>query len=417
MRGYTQLTRDERYQIYALRKAGHSQKEIAEVLRRNPSTISRELGRNKGLKGYRPEQAHRLAQNRKKERDRTRIPESTWARVEQLLREDWSPEQISGWLTREEGVSVSHERIYQHVYEDKRRGGDLHRHLRCQKPRRKRYGHYDRRGQIRERVSIDERPEVVEARSRIGDWEADTVIGKLGGAVLVTLVERRSRLSLIALAPNKTAEAVKAAILKVLQPLSAQVHTLTYDNGKEFAYHMEIAKVLKADGYFAHPYHSWERGLNENTNGLIRQYLSKGTDFNKLTDRQVLEIMDNKRVFDLVKDFGTSESPKSTRSSTTHWCPGRPGHPAFRHNIASSLRLHTGLPYDWTPRSDAPLGSPLAPSARRVSRVASRLPGTTRLRFALHGGQRLNNRPRKCLGYKTPNQVFFGIKPPVALAS
>ena len=200
MRGYTQLTRDERYQIYALRKAGHSQKEIAEVLRRNPSTISRELGRNKGLKGYRPEQAHRLAQNRKKERDRTRIPESTWARVEQLLREDWSPEQISGWLTREEGVSVSHERIYQHVYEDKRRGGDLHCHLRCQKPRRKRYGHYDRRGQIRERVSIDERPEVVEARSRIGDWEADTVIGKLGGAVLVTLVERRSRLRLIALA-------------------------------------------------------------------------------------------------------------------------------------------------------------------------------------------------------------------------
>ncbi len=96
-----------------------------------------------------------------------------------------------------------------------------------------------------------------------------------------------------------------------------------------------------------------------------------------------------KRVFDLVKDFGTSESPKSTRSSTTHWCPGRPGHPAFRHNIASSLRLHTGLPYDWTPRSDAPLGSPLAPSARRVSRVASRLPGTTRLRFALHGGQRV----------------------------
>ena len=133
MRGYTQLTRDERYQIYALRKAGHSQKEIAEVLRRNPSTISRELGRNKGLKGYRPEQAHRLAQNRKKERDRTRIPESTWARVEQLLREDWSPEQISGWLTREEGV--------------------LHRHLRCQKPRRKRYGHYDRRGQIRELLS------------------------------------------------------------------------------------------------------------------------------------------------------------------------------------------------------------------------------------------------------------------------
>ena len=107
-------------------------------------------------------------------------------------------------------------------------------------------------------------------------------------------------------------------------------------------------------------------------------------------DFVIIMVMLLKRVFDLVKDFGTSESPKSTRSSTTHWCPGRPGHPAFRHNIASSLRLHTGLPYDWTPRSDAPLGSPLAPSARRVSRVASRLPGTTRLRFALHGGQRQN---------------------------
>ena len=109
-----------------------------------------------------------------------------------------------------------------------------------------------------------------------------------------------------------------------------------------------------------------------------------------LADQYRLLQEERKRVFDLVKDFGTSESPKSTRSSTTHWCPGRPGHPAFRHNIASSLRLHTGLPYDWTPRSDAPLGSPLAPSARRVSRVASQLPGTTRLRFALHGGQRLS---------------------------
>ena len=129
MRGYTQLTRDERYQIYALRKAGHSQKEIAEVLGRSPSTISRELRRNKGLKGYRPEQAHRLAQNRKKERDRTRIPKSTWARVEQLLREDWSPEQVSGWLAQEEGTAISHEWIYWYVYEDKRRGGDLHRSM------------------------------------------------------------------------------------------------------------------------------------------------------------------------------------------------------------------------------------------------------------------------------------------------
>lgn len=322
MRGYTQLTQEERYQIYALRKAGHTQNEIAETLGRDPSTISRELRRNKGLKGYRPAQAHRLAEHRKKERERRKIPQSTWARVEQLLREDWSPEQISGWLAREEGIAISHEWIYQYVYKDKRCGGDLYRHLRCQKPRRKRYGSYDRRGRIRERVSIDERPEVVEARSRIGDWEADTVIGKPGGAVLVTLVERVSRFSLIALAPGKTAEAVKQAILKRMQPMADHVHTLTYDNGKEFAYHMEIAQALAAEGYFAHPYHSWERGLNENTNGLIRQYLPKGTDFDKLTDQQIESIMN-----------------------------------------------------------------------------------------------KLNNRPRKCLGFRTPNQVFFGINPPVALAS
>ena len=126
----------------------------------------------------------------------------------------------------------------------------------------------------------------------------------------------------------------------------------------------------------------------------VAKYLGEAVDkvrreeHRKLMKAGKADLKGTKRVFDLVKDFGTSESPKSTRSSTTHWCPGRPGHPAFRHNIASSLRLHTGLPYDWTPRSDAPLGSPLAPSARRVSRVASRLPGTTRLRFALHGGQR-----------------------------
>ena len=177
MKGYTQLAQEERYQIYALKKAGHSQQEIAKTLCRSPSTISRELRRNKGLRGFRPKQAHRFAQNRKKARHRKRIPDSSWVRVDQLLREDWSPEQVSGWLARKEGLKVSHEWIYQHVYEDKRRGGDLYKHLRCQKPRRKRYGSYDRRGRIRERVSIDERPAVVDQRSRIGDWGVITKSG------------------------------------------------------------------------------------------------------------------------------------------------------------------------------------------------------------------------------------------------
>ena len=191
----TQLTQEERYQIEALLKMGHHQSEIATVLKRHKSTISREVRRNRGLRGYRPGQAQRLALARREARARPRIAPGTWERVESLLREDWSPEQVSGWLSGEQGRHVSHEWIYQYVYADKRRGGDLHARLRCQKKRRKRYGSNDRRGQIRGRIPIDERPEIVEERSRIGDWEADTVIGKPGGPVLVTLAERRTRYS------------------------------------------------------------------------------------------------------------------------------------------------------------------------------------------------------------------------------
>jgi IS30 family transposase len=206
MSGYTQLAQEQRYQIEALLKAGHNQTEIARVLGVDKSTISRELKRNRGLRGYRPKQAQRLTDNRRKEKVQPRITRQTWDAVEQLLREDWSPEQISAWLVFEKALHVSHEWIYLYVYEEKRQGGDLHLHLRCQKARRKRYGSSDRRGQLKGRVSIDERPAIVEERSRIGDWEIDTVIGKPGGAVLVTLAERKTRLSLIALARDKTAE-------------------------------------------------------------------------------------------------------------------------------------------------------------------------------------------------------------------
>lgn len=322
MRGYKQLTREQRYQIEALLKTELNQTEIAKVLGVHKSCISRELKRNRGLRGYRPKQAQRLTDNRRKEKAKPRIATETWDWVGRLLKEDWSPEQISGWLAAEKSMLISPEWIYQYVYQDKRQGGDLHSHLRCQKIRKKRYGKNDRRGQIKDRVSIDERPKIVEERSRIGDWEADTVIGKPGGPVLVTLAERKTRFSLIALAPDKTAQSAKEAILSLLGPLAAQVHTITYDNGKEFAHHVAIADALDAKGFFAHPYHSWERGLNENTNGLIRQYLPKKTDFQPLTQQDIQNIMD-----------------------------------------------------------------------------------------------KLNNRPRKCLGFKTPNQVFFGIKPPVALAS
>ncbi len=319
---YTQLTEYERYQIEAFLKAGFTQKAIARELRRSPGTISRELGRNTGLRGYRPQQAQRFATERQHHHTHTRITEITWQRVESLLREEWSPEQISGWLAKSILQSVSPEWIYQYILIDKKAGGDLHAHLRCQKKRKKRYGSPDKRGQLKNRVSIDERPAIVDERKRIGDWEMDLIIGRLGGSVLMTAVERKTRFTVIALAPNKMAKAVKEAIPGALSPLAAPVETLTYDNGKEFALHEVIAQQLQAESYFAHPYHSWERGLNENTNGLIRQYAPKGSSFDDMTPECV------QRIFD-----------------------------------------------------------------------------------------KLNNRPRKCLDFKTPNQVLFGINPPIALAT
>ena len=273
---YTQLTEIERYQIKSFLTAGYQQKAIAEELGRACSTISRELARNKGLRGYRPQQAQRLADERQQLHKHRLITEKTWQRVEQLLRMDWSPEQVSGWLTQSDCQSVSPEWIYQYILTDKRAEGDLYTHLRCQKKRKKRYGGgADKRGQLKNRVSIDERPAIVDERQRVGDWEMDLIIGRLGGSVLMTGVERKTRFTTIALASNKTAEVVKDAILGAYAPLAIPVETLTYDNGKEFALHEVVAQRLQAKGYFAHPYHSWERGLNENTNGLIRQYSSK----------------------------------------------------------------------------------------------------------------------------------------------
>jgi len=174
MNTYTQLSQQERYQVYALKQAGHNQSEIATLLGRHKSTISREVKRNRGMRGYRPRQAQRLTVERRKAKIRPRFAGSVWTKVELLLQMDWSPQQISGRLRREEGIKISHEHIYQYIYADKRAGGQLYHHLRLKK-RRKRYGTYDQRGRIANRVSIDERPGVVNDRGRIGDWEGDTV--------------------------------------------------------------------------------------------------------------------------------------------------------------------------------------------------------------------------------------------------
>ena len=289
---YTQLTHEERYQIYALKKAGHIQAEIARVIDRNPGTISRELRRNRGLKGYRPQQAHQLALVRRADKAQSRISGQVWEQVEELIREEWSPEQIVGRIAMEQGVSISHEWIYQYVYADKRSGGELYRYLRCQKARRKRYGSYDRRGIIPNQVSIDDRPAIVDAKRRFGDWEGDTVIGKGHRGALVTLVERKSLYTVIRAVLNKTAEAVRNAVTEGLTPHRDRVHTITYDNGREFTDHEGMASDLDARIYFAHPYSSWERGLNENTNGLIRQYFPKDRDLTTVTKREIEKAMD-----------------------------------------------------------------------------------------------------------------------------
>lgn len=294
MRHYAQLTQEQRYQIQSFLKAGWTQTAIAQELEVHKSTISRELKRNRGLRGYRARQAQDKARSRQTERaGRPWIPRAVWALTKALLCLEWSPQQISGWLCSKTSLRVSPERIYQYVFDDKRAGGLLFKHLRCQKQRRKRYGKRDRRGQLPNRRCISTRPEIVASRQRIGDWEADTIVGKGHQQAIVSLTERRSKLVLLRKVENATSEAVSQAMIEMMAPLRSRhpVHTITSDNGREFAGHETIARELAADFYFAHPYSSWERGLNENSNGLVRQYFPKGSAFNDITEADIAHVM------------------------------------------------------------------------------------------------------------------------------
>jgi len=294
MRTYKQLSQPQRYQIEILKKAGKHQKEIAALLEVSPGTICRELKRNRGGKGYRPKQAQIKADKRRAQAAKAvKMTAAVIVLIEAKIVLDWSPEQITGWLKANLGIGISHERIYQHIWSDKRQGGTLYQHLRqSHKKRKKQYGSKDKRGQIRNRVSIDERPAIVADKTRLGDWEIDTVIGQNHQGALVTIVDRVSKFTLIKKVDSKQAEVVTEATVILLKPYRDKVLTITADNGKEFAGHETVKEQLNADVYFAHPYHSWERGLNENTNGLIRQYFTKGSSFEDITDEEVLAVMD-----------------------------------------------------------------------------------------------------------------------------
>ena len=287
---YRQLTSEKRYGLKAYMQAGFSMSQIAKELMVHKTTLYREINRNTGRRGYRPKQANMKALERRYcSRKKSRLTTDLIVRIVYLLRLDLSPEQVSGYLKEHHNINISHETIYQYVLTDKANGGNLYKHLRhSSKKRKKRYGSNEKRGQIPGRVSIDKRPEVVDLKKRIGDWETDTVIGKNHKGALVTAVERKSKFTCIRYVTNKRADLVANALIDMLSPFQDKVHTITTDNGKEFAQHIKISNVLEADVYFAHPYHSWERGLNENTNGLIRQYFPKNYSFDNITNDDVM---------------------------------------------------------------------------------------------------------------------------------
>ncbi len=281
--------------LYVLKKYGHTQREIAQELGVDQSTISRELKRNSGKKGYRHKQAERLSKTRKSRSNRTNTtkinPQIVELVFQKIRLEQWSPEQISGWLKKEHGLCISHETIYQYVLQDKAQGGNLYLHLRRKgKKYQKRGSKYLSRGIITDRIDIDQRPKIVDQKIRVGDWELDTIIGKSHKGALVSAVERVSKLTKLMLIDRKTMDEVATSLKYKLAPLKEAVLTCTSDNGKEFAAHKHISYALETEFYFAKPYHSWQRGLNEHTNGLVRQYFSKQTAFDTISQDDVLRV-------------------------------------------------------------------------------------------------------------------------------
>lgn len=296
---YCQLTIVEREFIAQLFFAKKPQSEIAERLGRDKGTISREISRNAvgGFYRYMAVWANCRAWRRRKDASSKRSRKMDHAPlanyVKAKMRAGLSPEQIAGRIRldfpRDEKMRISHQTIYNWIAEDKRNGGDFHKCLRqAHKKRRKRYGSKSQVGQIKDRVSIEERPPIVESRRRYGDWESDTVEGKGKSGYLVTHVERKSRYVVATKVDRKRADEVNATTIRALGKLPEQLRrTMTVDNGKEFAKFKQIEKRLGIAVYFAHPYSSWERGANENMNGLLREFFPKGSDFCQVTHQAV----------------------------------------------------------------------------------------------------------------------------------
>ncbi len=288
------LTVEQRYTIDVMNRNGYKQKDIAKAINKDKSVVSRELNRNKDRRSgeYRYDLAQRKYIKRQKEKPKKiRFTKEIQQTVEFLLKEDYSPEQIVGTLKKQNIGTVSIERIYQHIWTDKKRKGTLHLHLRNQgRKYRKRGNSKDNRGIIKNRIGIEKRPNIVEKRSRFGDLEIDLIIGKKHNQAILTICDRASGMLKMRKVKSKQATVVSEALVEELKDWKPYIKTITADNGKEFANHEYVAEKLGVDYFFARPYHSWERGSNENLNGLIRQYFKKSNDFTTISMEQVKEI-------------------------------------------------------------------------------------------------------------------------------
>jgi len=293
MSKYKRLTLNQRYLIFGYLAANISNIEIAILIGKDPTTIGREIKRNSINGKYEPEKAEKLADFRKRNSHKqTKITEEMEETITDMLETNQtSPEGISGWCKENKVNMVTFPRIYEFIKTDKNSGGTLYQHLRRGNKKIKPHGSIEKRGQIKNRVSIDERPAIVNEKNRIGDLEGDTVIGADNKGVIITIADRSSMTVFIIKVPSRHAKIVADAIIKTLKPFAPYLHTITFDNGKEFADHERIARELGIKVYFAHPYKSCERGLNENLNGQIRQYLPKKTNFENVTDDKIQEII------------------------------------------------------------------------------------------------------------------------------
>lgn len=288
------LTFAQRYSIAQLRQNHYTLKDIGIIIGKDKSVVSRELRRNCDLRNgfYKADLAQQKCAARHQQKPkRIYFTHEIRAHVELHIKNDFSPEQVSGTAKRTATPCVSHERIYKYLWADKKKGGTLYKHLRCKGKKYASRGlDNKKRGQIIGRVDIDQRPSIVEEKNRFGDFETDLIIGKNHHQAIFTANDRSTGILRMGKVKSKEAKEIETIAIHLLEEFTTTMHTITSDNGKEFANHKAIATALEVDYYFAKPYHSWERGANENLNGLIRQYFPKGSDFTLITDEQIKNV-------------------------------------------------------------------------------------------------------------------------------